>query len=56
MITFLLSLCAPHQLMDQCLINCMDQDSSTCQPSQWGVIKDQAYSPGQMEFGLRIHF
>ncbi len=35
---------------------CLDQDSSTCQPSQWGVIKDQAYSPRQMEFGLRVHF
>ncbi|PYT53615.1 MAG: carboxypeptidase regulatory-like domain-containing protein, partial [Acidobacteria bacterium] len=35
---------------------CLDQDSSTCQPSQWGVIKDQAYAPRQMEFGLRVHF
>jgi hypothetical protein len=35
---------------------CLDQDSSTCQPSQWGVIKDQAFLPRQMEFGLRLHF
>jgi hypothetical protein len=35
---------------------CLDQDSSTCQPSQWGVIKDQAFPPRQMEFGLRLHF
>lgn len=35
---------------------CLDADSSTCQPSQWGVIKGQEYGPRQMEFGLRIHF
>ena len=35
---------------------CLDQDSSTCQPSQWGVIRGQEYDPRQMEFGLRIHF
>ncbi len=35
---------------------CLDQDSSTCQPSQFGVIKGQAYDPRQMEFGVRFHF
>ena len=35
---------------------CLDQDSSSCQPSQWGVIRGQEYDPRQMEFGLRIHF
>jgi hypothetical protein len=35
---------------------CLDQDSSSCQPSRWGVITGQAYDPRQMEFGLRIHF
>ena len=35
---------------------CLDQDSSSCQPSQWGVIKGQEYDPRQMEFGLRVHF
>lgn len=35
---------------------CLDQDSSTCQPSQWGVIRGQEYDPRQMEFGLRFHF
>jgi len=35
---------------------CLDQDSSTCQPSQFGVIRDQAYDPRQMEFGLRFRF
>jgi hypothetical protein len=35
---------------------CLTQDSSACQPSQWGVIKGQEYDPRQMEFGLRIHF
>ena len=35
---------------------CLDQDSSTCAPSEFGVIKGQAYDPRQMEFGLRIHF
>lgn len=35
---------------------CLDQDSSSCQPSQWGVIKGQEYDPRQMEFGLRFHF
>jgi len=35
---------------------CLDQDSSTCQPAQFGVIRDQAYDPRQMEFGLRLRF
>src|SRR5215469_11108870 len=35
---------------------CLDNDSSTCQPSQFGVIRDQAYDPRQMEFGLRFRF
>jgi hypothetical protein len=35
---------------------CLDQDSSSCQPSQWGVVTDQAFGSRQMEFGLRIHF
>jgi hypothetical protein len=35
---------------------CLDQDSSTCQPSQFGVIRDQAYDSRQMEFGLRFRF
>ena len=35
---------------------CLDNDSSTCQPSQWGVVRGQAYDPRQMEFGLRLHF
>jgi hypothetical protein len=35
---------------------CLDSDSSSCQPSQWGVIKGQEYDPRQMEFGLRLHF
>ncbi len=35
---------------------CLDQDSSTCQPSQFGVIKGQAYDPRQFEFGVRFHF
>jgi hypothetical protein len=35
---------------------CLDQDSSTCNPSQFGVIRDQAYDPRQMEFGLRLRF
>jgi hypothetical protein len=37
-------------------ITCLDQDSSACQPSRWGVVTGQAYDPRQMEFGLRIHF
>jgi hypothetical protein len=35
---------------------CLDNDSSSCQPSRWGVITGQAYDPRQMELGLRIHF
>jgi hypothetical protein len=35
---------------------CLDQDTSTCRPTQWGVIRGQEYSPRQMEFGLRLHF
>ncbi|HXN22199.1 MAG TPA: carboxypeptidase-like regulatory domain-containing protein [Candidatus Dormibacteraeota bacterium] len=35
---------------------CLDNDTSTCQQSQWGVIRGQAYDPRQMEFGLRLHF
>jgi hypothetical protein len=35
---------------------CLDQDSSACQPSRWGVVTGQAYDPRQMELGLRIHF
>jgi hypothetical protein len=35
---------------------CLDADSSTCQPSQWGVVRGQAYDPRQIEFGLRIRF
>jgi len=35
---------------------CLDNDSSSCNPSRWGVITGQAYDPRQMELGLRIHF
>jgi hypothetical protein len=35
---------------------CLDDDSSTCNRSRWGVITGQAYDPRQMELGLRIHF
>ncbi len=35
---------------------CLDQDSQTCRPSQWGVIRGQAYDPRQIEFGLRLRF
>jgi hypothetical protein len=35
---------------------CLDQDSSTCQPSQWGVIRGQAFDSRQVEFGIRIHW
>jgi len=35
---------------------CLDNDSSTCTPSQFGVIRDQAYDPRKMEFGVRLRF